>query len=340
MSLNIINAVVADAHGGMYHMAKQYSDVLKSLGHNVINIGVGVNQSRDKFDQTIKNSGHYDLLAKFRAGRLIKKTQADVVFCHCSRSVAVFALHKKKVLVIAVPHTLNIVRFLKADHFIAISGKVREILLGSDVSEANIALIHNAVKLGALSLKNTEKNTCIRFGFLGRLDANKNTGFLLKVIASLKERGCKAKFIVGGTGSTENELKAMAQTLNINDSVSFKWWIKKEDFFSQIDCMLFPSLNEVMPLTIIEAFGYGIPVITHRFNGFSYPFTSKNLFIVENLLIDQWVDTCMKISEDFSCSESIVRDAKDTYIKKFSESVMEDMLASSLERMLMDSKCS
>ena len=331
MGLNAINSVVSNARSGLQKMAQQYSDILKSLNHNVLNVGVGKCLSNSGFDLIIKNSGHYDWLAKFRAGRLINKNKIDVVFCHCSRSVSIFCPFKKKVLVVAVPHTHNLKRFLKADYFIAISGIVQQRLLESGVSQSKIALIYNSVRLNFSNMKNIQNNQIIKFGFLGRLDANKNVEFLLNVIVGMKKKGLEPKFIIGGEGPLENELKEVSKVLKIEDNVSFRGWVDKDDFFKQIDCLLFPSFNEVMPLTIIEAFGIGIPVVSNKYVGFSDPFNSNNLYLLDGLIFSEWVDLCFSIASGSINTEFILSRARDTYLNNFSESRMKDSLPSNLD---------
>lgn len=332
MNLTVINAVVCNAHGGMHNMVIRYAEVLRTLNNKVINVGIGSGHASGRFDHIIKNSGHYNLIAKFRAGKLLKETQAKVVFCHCSRSVSVFSAFKKKLLVIAVPHTVNIKRFLKADYFIAISNTVREKLLQSGVPEANITLIYNSVRIDVPEPKKFNKNSTAYFGYIGRLDANKNIEFLLKVMARFKEKGLKTKCIIAGNGPDGNYLKATAKSLDIKANVEFKGWIKKEDFFSSIDYMLFPSHSEVMPLAIIEAFACGVPVITNRFNGFGDPFNETNLFVIDNLEIDEWANSSLKIITDDSRRESVIKNAKGTFDKYFSESMMRNLLKNQLKK--------
>ena len=96
--------------------------------------------------------------------------------------------------------------------------------------------------------------------------------------------------------------------------------------------MLFPSHSEVMPLAIIEAFAYGVPVITNRFNGFGDPFNETNLFVIDNLEIDEWANISLKIITDDSRRESVIKNAKGTFDKYFSESMMRNLLKNQLKK--------
>ena len=332
MSLKAINAVVSNAYGGMYNVVGRYAEVLRSLNHEVINVGIGSGHTSDRYDYIIKNSGHYDLVAKLRTAKLLKESQAKFVFCHCSRSVSLFSTFKKKCLIVAVPHTLNTKRFLKADYFIAISNTVQENLLQSGVPEENITLIYNSVRLVVPKTKKFNKNSTIYFGYIGRLDANKNIEFLLKLMVRFKEKGLKAKCIIAGNGPHENYLKAMVESLDLKANVEFEGWIEKEDFYKRIDYMMFPSNSEVMPLAIIEAFACGVPVITNRFNGFGDPFNEINLFVMDNLRIDEWAKSFLKIISDDTRIESVIENAKATYDKYFSELVIRDRLKDLLQK--------
>ncbi|WP_290218027.1 glycosyltransferase family 4 protein [Corynebacterium atrinae] len=75
--------------------------------------------------------------------------------------------------------------------------------------------------------------------------------------------------LVGG-GRLHEELKSQAQTLGIDDSVSFRGQLSPKEVVEAIDnadVLLQPSLSEGLPRTVIEAMSRALPVVGSRVGG-------------------------------------------------------------------------
>lgn len=72
--------------------------------------------------------------------------------------------------------------------------------------------------------------------------------------------------VIAGTGPEEQSLKKLAEKLGLNGRVKFLGEIAdKQNFFSQIDCLVVPSVKaEAFGLVIIEAMAAGVPVVASR----------------------------------------------------------------------------
>ncbi len=101
-------------------------------------------------------------------------------------------------------------------------------------------------------------------GFLGRLTREKGVEVLLNTLIST---GSVA--VIAGTGPEENSLKKLAKENGIGNRVKFLGEVAdKQKFFSQIDCLIVPSVEaESFGLVIIEAMAAGIPVVASRIGG-------------------------------------------------------------------------
>lgn len=68
-----------------------------------------------------------------------------------------------------------------------------------------------------------------------------------------------------GTGAQEAELKALCTNLGLDPWVDFAGWTdgaKKQALLEQAQCMVMASENEGLPVSILEALAWGIPVIS------------------------------------------------------------------------------
>lgn len=109
------------------------------------------------------------------------------------------------------------------------------------------------------------KSPC-RFLFMGVLIKRKGVADLLQAVNNLKGNGLieNYKFVIAGSGSEEESLKKMCIDLGLDGYVEFTGWIaekKKEKLYQETQAMILPSYNEGLPIAILEAISYGMPVI-------------------------------------------------------------------------------
>lgn len=151
------------------------------------------------------------------------------------------------------------------------------------------------------------------FLFVGRLTQEKGIPFLLNVFS-----GSVHKLRIAGDGPLKETVLAAAQQ---NGNIEYLGPLKKEELslhMQQSTALIFPSIwYEGMPLTIIEAFSCGLPVIATRLGAMEYMvtpgydgllFEAGNKEDLQNTL-NEWV--CLKAEE----KERISKQAKSTYQK-------------------------
>ena len=109
-------------------------------------------------------------------------------------------------------------------------------------------------------------------GIVGRLTEIKNHRLFLQAAARLKEidgpGAGRLRFLIIGDGSLRGELEAQAESLGLNDCVSFLGTRNDpQDFYPALDIVALSSLNEGTPLTLIEARVNARPVIATAVGG-------------------------------------------------------------------------
>lgn len=147
-----------------------------------------------------------------------------------------------------------------------------------------IAVINNTVKIPEKpTIWNKDK---FRILFLGVLIKRKGVDDLLDAINTIsKEMDIKnVEFIIAGSGVEKERLEAKAKNLNLTKYVKFIGWVddeQKRKLFLSVQLMVLPSYNEGLPISILEAISYGIPVIStevgdiasaiiNKYNGFLF----------------------------------------------------------------------
>lgn len=108
----------------------------------------------------------------------------------------------------------------------------------------------------------------LRIGALGQFLPHKGFHILLRALRSLVGEGLAFCAVIGGDGPERANLKSMASSLGLGESVAFPGWVyDKRAFFDGIDLFCLPSLSEPFGLVVTEAMAYGRPVIVSDADG-------------------------------------------------------------------------
>lgn len=99
--------------------------------------------------------------------------------------------------------------------------------------------------------------------FVSRLDAQRRVDLLLQAARQLLPDYPSLQVVIIGSGPNEPELRSLAGSLGLTGNVQFRGAIYEEmklaPWFLSADAFVYPSY---MGLSILHAFGYGLPVIT------------------------------------------------------------------------------
>ncbi|MDD4851423.1 MAG: glycosyltransferase [Gemmiger sp.] len=97
-------------------------------------------------------------------------------------------------------------------------------------------------------------------GHVGRFSAQKNHDGLLRIFAALYQQLPTAKLLLLGTGPLEENARALAKELHIDDRVIFAGVrTAVADFYNAMDAFMLPSLFEGLPVVLVEAQTAGLP---------------------------------------------------------------------------------
>ena len=104
--------------------------------------------------------------------------------------------------------------------------------------------------------------------YVGRLTYQKNPQRLLRLCARLKESKPDLKVAIVGTGELEDELKALSQELNLEDTVHFLGFQPNPiKMVAGSKAMILTSRWEGTPMCALEAMALGTPVVSTPSDG-------------------------------------------------------------------------
>lgn len=276
--LKIVNCVFGDASGGRWQAMINMSDALESCGHEVLIVTGSENKKLKAGDKPVvflSNSGFYDLFSAFKASCWLRKVKPDVIIAHSGRAVCLFKnamfFNNLNIPVIAVNHSHNVKRTIRADGFIHITPYVAQCVLEVankkkiDISQRPEEVISNLIYLPDES-PNFDRTigSPIVCGIMTRLVAYKGTHLAISAIHQLKQQGENVQLLIAGEGEQKDELIKQVKDLDLEGEVQFLGWIggkEKKKFYQKIDIALVPTMNDTQPLAILDAFAWGKAVI-------------------------------------------------------------------------------
>ena len=148
----------------------------------------------------------------------------------------------------------------------------------------NVKVIPNIVTDPIFIQRPNNKNK-IEFLFLGYISESKGIWLLLDVLESLKDMlEGKIIFNIGGNGEVE-KLHELVKQKKLEGIVNYIGWVsdeKKNQYLNQSDAYILPSYNEGLPISILEAMTYKLPIISTNVGGIPEVLKDK----VNGLLIE------------------------------------------------------
>jgi glycosyltransferase involved in cell wall biosynthesis len=136
----------------------------------------------------------------------------------------------------------------------------------------NTVVINNPVNKPAnINSRNRyNQSGVINFLFLGKIGVEKGIFDLVDIIKNHKsEFDSKIKLFVGGDGEVE-KFQQIVQESGLQNIIEYAGWVtgeNKDSLFLTSDVFILPSYHEGMPVSILEAMSYGLPVLSTKTGG-------------------------------------------------------------------------
>lgn len=178
---------------------------------------------------------------------------------------------------------------------------------GDTVRGKDVEIIHNSIDIDILRY-NIGKRTDIRnklsfddgdfvLGMVSRFHPVKNHVFCLDLMRLLIEGGIKVKLLLVGDGELRPEIEKTIEELGIGQNVVMVGVVPDVHTYLQaMDVVLMPSLNEGLPVSLVEAQANGLPCIVSTGVPKEADVTGNVTFLPLN--IEKWNDVLSLMIEN------------------------------------------
>lgn len=148
---------------------------------------------------------------------------------------------------------------------IFVSEKLKE-KYGNGYSNA-VAICENRISSKIIHNAHIEDNIKLSLLFVGRLSKEKGIDVLLKALVPLGGYHLS----IAGSGAEREFLEHQSKELGISNDISFlgnvQWGEPLFELMGKSDLLILPSYSEGLPLVILEAMSFGVPVIASNVGG-------------------------------------------------------------------------
>jgi glycosyltransferase involved in cell wall biosynthesis len=145
---------------------------------------------------------------------------------------------------------------------------------GSERFNAKAKVVYNFTKVPKLTARHPRSTDPVRFFFIGNLGPEKGVFDLLQAAAVLRQKGLKGfEIVLAGPFDSPAEghrIKSLIASLGLTDTVRITGPVSgalKESLFEAANIFVLPSYGEGLPLSMLEAMAYSLPVIATSVGG-------------------------------------------------------------------------
>lgn len=349
--MKIVHIVMSMLYGGSERLATDLAYSMQNAGNEVYVLALSKMDAEKGYDKTekgkkltifyIDKKRGLDLKAIKQLNVFLTKINPDVVHTHIDSAIYVIPWETFNRNVVKV-HTVhnqvekefgiakrNLMKvaygFLRVTP-VAISDQIQaSIMRVYNLKKQNVPVIYNGIDVKKFQNKKDQKTSHRQLQILhvGRFFEQKNHKFMIQAIKELVDRKFDFHMTFVGEGPLFDDIVEYSKSMKISKYITFAGSTNfVEKFYEKADLFVLPSLFEGLPLSLLEAYAAGLPVIVSDVGGVSdicRDGVNGRLISVDNL--NEFVDAVMGMEN------KEIRDKYGEYNAKFIKNYDVDVVA-------------
>lgn len=251
-------------------------------------------------NSTFKREIYLNVNAAFKISSILSDYKIDLIHAHASTPAMVAILGSKnsikRIPVIQTMHGWGTNKNLNQekmdvsimhliDKVVTVSNSDKALLINKGVSPKKIDTIYNGVSKDINYIledyrtieiiQEKKKKKYVIFGCVGTICERKNQKLIIEALRY--DSSINGTIIFIGEGEDIVELRNLVNEYKLSDKILFLGYKEEAyNYYQYFDYMILPSLSEGLPLTIIESFRSGIPVIASDIDIFKEIIADQN----------------------------------------------------------------
>lgn len=308
-----------------YHLLKKlksYNNISLSvilfnegkLASEIRSLGIDV----DIVDETQKNFLHVIM----DIGKILVRKSPDIIHSHrYKENIVAFLSSKFKsgIRLVSTQHgmpesigmnTRNKYLFLQKINLYLLSKSFCKVIVVSEdmqriftnkygFRDENISVIHNGTDVPNHPPIMREKSVFV-IGSMGRIYPVKDFPLMVEVAKEVYKETDKIHFVLAGDGPDKAKILDLIKRYELGNIFRLKGFVENTpSFYCNLDLYINTSLHEGIPMSILEAMSYNIPIIAPNVGGMKEILNNG----IEGYLVDGrdpkiFADKCLRLYED------------------------------------------
>lgn len=152
---------------------------------------------------------------------------------------------------------------------VVVSEEMKQALIGSyGFSVDNVIVIHNGICIPMNVISHSGERVVV--GSAGRLFPVKDFSLLVEIAHYVISQNEMIDFVLAGDGPQRSMLEYKVREYGIQDRFTFLGHVDDMDnLYQRLDMYINTSVHEGIPMSVLEAMSYGLPVVVPKVGGFS-----------------------------------------------------------------------
>lgn len=155
----------------------------------------------------------------------------------------------------------------KCDHFLVLSGEWAE-RIGQIVPRERITILEN-YSIQAVEEPTKESGSSHQILFLGEIGRRKGGYDMPEILRLVKGKVPDVHLLMAGAGDQEGVTRLLTEK-GCREAAKFPGWLRgkdKDKALRESAVFLLPSYDEGMPMSVLDAMGYGLPIVSTNVGG-------------------------------------------------------------------------
>lgn len=155
------------------------------------------------------------------------------------------------------------------DLYISVFHKGKELLIKRDrIPENKIVVVHNGIDLTWVNTERQNKGQLPMIGMIAAQNRFKRQDLLIQAAPKILESFPQANFVLAGSGCTIDKNIKLISSLGLTSHFVVSGFVKDvRQILSNLTVFVLTTNSEGLPVSILEAMAYGIPVVASRVGG-------------------------------------------------------------------------
>jgi glycosyltransferase involved in cell wall biosynthesis len=231
--------------------------------------------------------------------------------------------------------------FRKSDLVIVLSQYWERLITKEYGKGLNLAVLHNPVSSKNNNGTDQEPLTEPYILFAGTLTPRKGYMDLIDAFAKIAETMKPWTLVFAGNGELK-KARERIHSLSLDGRVILKGWVSgtiKEQLFKYASIFCLPSYAEGFPIAVLEAWSYGLPVITTPVGGIPDIAVDRiNSLLVEPGNVNQLSTSIMELMYNGSLRKELKRNSTDLIKQNFDLNIISGQIAEFYRNLIFKAK--